>query len=148
MQVILIDCTVLGDIIMIFNHALYIGCIFYYGLLHVLLFWFMYVSILFYKVALPFESRLIELYSKRLHLGVVLVAVTLPCFPIIVAFSTGGFLSIGYPQLVCVFKNSNAEHYSYTLPYSVIIATGISLLVVVATIIFKVKVNNKAIHRY
>ena len=102
------------------------------------------MGMLFYKVAFPFESRLTEFYSKRINLGVVLAALTLPCIPIIVAFSTGGFLSIGYPQLVCVIKNSNAEHYSYTLPSSLIIATGISLLVVIATIIIKVKFILKA----
>ena len=107
------------------------------------------MGMLFYKVAFPFESRLIESYSKRFNLGVVLAALTLPCIPIIVAFSTGGFLSIGYPQLVCVIKNSNAEHYSYTLPSSLIIATGISLLVMIATIIIKVKFILKlAIHQF
>eukprot|EP00731_Ephydatia_muelleri_P006731 Em0003g979a len=119
------------------------GCIFYYGLLHVLTFWISHVGMLFYKVAFPFESRLTEFYSKRFNLGVVLAALTLPCIPIIVAFSTGGFLSIGYPQLVCVIKNSNAEHYSFTLPSSLIIATGISLLVVIATIIIKSNGKNK-----
>ncbi|KAL5502896.1 hypothetical protein EMCRGX_G009746 [Ephydatia muelleri] len=118
-------------------YCIVMGCIFYYGLLHVLTFWISHVGMLFYKVAFPFESRLIESYSKRFNLGVVLAALALPCIPIIVAFSTGGFLSIGYPQLVCVIKNSNAEHYSYTLPSSLIIATGISLLVVIATIIIK-----------
>ena len=107
------------------------------------------MGMLFYKVAFPFESRLTEFYSKRFNLGVVLAALTLPCIPIIVAFSTGGFLSIGYPQLVCVIKNSNAEHYSFTLPSSLIIATGISLLVVIATIIIKVKFILKlAIHQF
>ena len=120
-------------------YSIITGCVFYYGLLHVGVYWFCHVSIFFYKVKFPFHSRLIDYHTKCIHLGVVLLAVSIPCVPVIVAFSTGGFLSLGYPQLVCVIRNSDAEHFSFVLPFSLIIATGITLLVMVFATIIKVQ---------
>ena len=75
------------------------------------------------KTQFPFYSRGLE-KSKTIHLTVVLLAVLLPCIPVIVAFLTGGYLTSLYPQNVCFMKNPDAAYYSFALILSIICAIG------------------------
>ena len=81
-----------------------------------------------------------KLYEKKkiIHLLVVLLALLFPVIPVIVSFSTGGFVISSQPPDVCVSRSSKAAYYTLALPISVIMATGISLLVMVMVMVIKV----------
>ena len=81
-----------------------------------------------------------KLYEKKkiIHLLVVLLALLFPVIPVIASFSTGGFVNISQPPDVCVSRSSEAAYYTLALPISVIMATGISLLLIVMVMVIKV----------
>ena len=97
------------------------------------------MAVLFWKIAFPFHAKRFE---KRIiiHVLVVLLALLLPTVPVIVSFTTGGFVISNHPPLVCVSRSSDAAYYTLALPISVIMATGTSLLVLVLVTIMKVPI--------
>ena len=66
------------------------------------------------------------------------VALLLPGMPVVVAFTTGGYVFAGEPHLVCLGRNRDATFYSLILPTSVIVAVGVSLLIIILWMIMKV----------
>ena len=89
------------------------------------------------KTQFPAYSRGLD-KSKTLHLTVVLLAVLLPCIPVTAAFSTGGYLTTIYPQLVCLIKNPDAAYFSFAFMMSVITAIGVPLLIITFSTAIKV----------
>ena len=62
----------------------------------------------------------------------------MPCMPVAVAFGTGGFVATD-ANFPCFGRDSRAPVYSFALAGSVLIATGISLLIIVFRKIIKVE---------
>ena len=116
---------------------LFTGSFYYYIVLHMAVLWLCHVSVIFMKMQFPLHFRGFE-KSKLIHLAVILVAVLLPCIPVIAAFSTEGFLTCTYPQVVCLMKNQDAHYYSFALVITVIICIGGPLLYISYLIIIKV----------
>ena len=92
--------------------------------------WLCHVSVIFVKTQFPFYFRGIGEKIRAIHLTVILLAVLLPCIPVIAAFSTGGYSTALYPQAVCFIKNPDAAYYSFAFMFSVIIAIGGPLLII------------------
>ena len=106
------------------------------------------MTALFLKIKFPFHAKRFE-KSRKIQLLVVLLALFLTTIPVIVSFSTGGFVTNHYPPRLCVSKSREAAYYTIVLPSSIILATGTSLLVMVLITINKVSsfiiINNTLI---
>ena len=116
---------------------LFTGSVFTYSIIQLSIFWLGHVSIIFVKTEFPFYSKAIE-NSRIVHLIVVILAVLLPCIPVIAAVSTGGYLTAIYPQPVCFTKNPDAAYYSFALILCFICAIGGPLLIITFWNAFKV----------
>ena len=75
---------------------------------------------------------------KYLHIVTVVVGIVLPFVPVITAFGTGGFTISRFPPVLCVPNNTDATFYSLLLPSLIIVAVGITLLIVLFWKIHKV----------
>ena len=104
----------------------FIGSVYYYTIIHLSILWLCHAFILFWKIKFPFHARQYE-KKKIIHVLVVLLAVVLPTIPVIVSFSTGGFVIGSHPPSFCVSKSSDAAYYTLALPMSIMGATGVSL---------------------
>ena len=81
------------------------------------------------KLQFPIFSRGLA-SSKRIHSVVVLLALLVPCIPVIAAFSTGGYSTAIYPQVVCFMKDPDAAYYSFSLILAIINGIGVPLLII------------------
>ena len=68
----------------------------------------------------------------------VLIAIFLPCIPVAVVFGTGGFINARFPPSLCISKSADAAFFSLVLPVSILIASGVSLLLAVFWTLHKV----------
>ena len=89
------------------------------------------------KTQFPFYSRGLE-NSRKIHITVVLLAVLLPCIPVIAVLSTGGYVTALNPLIICPIKNPDTGYFSYGFILSVITAIGAPLLIITFIITIKV----------
>ena len=80
---------------------------------------------------------------KYIHITMVLLGLVLPCVPVAVAFGTGGFSlrDIVFPPIICFGRDRGATVYSHSIVDSIIIATGVSLLILVFYKFIKIKIH-------
>ena len=121
------------------NYTFIPGSVYYYTIIHLSILWLCHAFILFWKIKFPFHARQYE-KKKIIHVLVVLLAVVLPTIPVIVSFSTGGFVIGSHPPSFCVSKSSDAAYYTLALPMSIMGATGVSLIFMVLVTVIKVNV--------
>ena len=102
--------------------------------------WILHVSVIFWNVRFPDHYMLLNRRHqiKYIHLVSVLVAIVVPVIPVAAIFGTGGFVNGRYPPLLCLPSNPNAAFYSLVLPVSVLIASGVTLLLAVFWTLYKV----------
>ena len=133
---------------------------FYYGLLQVSCWWLCHVSILFWKITFPFHARSCDLdqRTRYIHIACVVVCFLLPLLPIIViighdlrtnpettdssitngAIGTLGFGRPQFPPIVCTGIDGDATFYSLVLPIIIILAIGLTLLMLMFWFVHKV----------
>ena len=114
------------------------GAVFYYTLLQLSIWWLCHVIFMFWNLRFPFHAK-VFVRIKAIHVAMVLLALLLPTILVIASFSTGGFVIVSNPPTICASRSSDAAYYSLILPISTIMATGISLLVLVFIIVIKVQ---------
>ena len=78
---------------------------------------------------------------KYIHITMLLLGLILPCVPVAVTFGTGGFAlrDTVFPPIICLGRDRGASVYSLSIVESILIATGISLLIIVFQKFIKVK---------
>jgi len=98
------------------------------------------VVAVFWAVVFPFHKRKLDAAGKAkyIYFTMILLGLILPCVPVAVGFGTGGFVAI-HANFPCTGRDSRAIVYSFVLAQSVIIATGISLLIIVFRKLIKVE---------
>jgi len=98
------------------------------------------VVAVFWAVMFPFHKRKLDAEgrTKYIYSTVILLGLILPCVPVAVSFGTGGFVAI-HANSPCTARDSRATVYSFGLAQSVLIASGISLLIIVFRKIIKVE---------
>ena len=98
---------------------------------------------MFLGVVLPLRIQQLDASGKikYIHITMVLLGLVLPCVPVAVAFGTGGFSlrDIVFPPIICFGRDRGATVYSHSIVDSIIIATGVSLLILVFYKFIKVK---------
>ena len=104
--------------------------------------WLCHITAMFWGLRFPFQAHKFDVTGKTkyLHLTVVVLGLTLPWIPVIVAFATGGFVITRLPPgpVTCFGKSFTAFHYSLIFPAAIADATGLTLLLLIFWIIFKV----------
>ena len=76
---------------------------------------------------------------KYVHVILICLGVTFPAVHVAVTFGVGEFTITRFPPIVCLPNNEDATFYSIVLPVSILMATGVSLLVVVFYELLKVR---------
>ena len=111
------------------------GTVSYYTVLQLALWAVFHVVVVFLAVIFPLYNRELDISGKikYIHITMVLLGLILPCVPVAVTFGTGGFAlrDTRFPPIICFGRDRGATVYSLTIAESVLVATGISLLIVV-----------------
>ena len=101
------------------------------------------VVVMFFGVVLPLRNQQLDVSGKikYIHITMVLLGLILPCVPVAVTFGTGGFSfrDTVFPPIICLGVDRGATVYSLSIVWSILIATGISLLILVFHKFIKVK---------
>ena len=111
------------------------GTVSYYTVLQLALWAVFHVVVVFLAVVFPLYNRELDVSGKikYIHITMVLLGLILPCVPVAVTFGTGGFAlrDTVFPPIICLGRDRGASVYSLSIVESILIATGISLLVIV-----------------
>ena len=120
------------------------GSVLFYCFMQIAVLWICHVCMIFWNVRFPDYYLLLTRRHqlKYIHLMTILIAIFVPCIPVAVAFGTGGFINARFPPLLCLSRSANAAFFSLVLPVSILIASGVSLLLAVFWTLHKVCESN------
>ena len=126
----------------------------HYALVQLAIFWLCHVLVLFWGLKFPFHWRTFKSTPKLkyIHLSCVLIGLLGPFVPVIVTmskFSHGksaaeaakgglGFGITRFPSLLCSGSDEKTVFYALVLPIILIIMIGMTILVLVFWIVYKV----------
>ena len=130
-----------------------------YSTLSAALWWFMLTAALFWKIWFPINARLWEKKKriKYIHLGCICIGVFVPFIPLItlmssfarrvssdssLSFVAGGlgFASVRFPPLPCNGNDKQIIFYTHILPTDILLATGITFIILIFWLVHKVKI--------
>ena len=147
---------------MIFLLLLLSGILYSYCLFQISVWWLFHIMVLFWKVRFPFHARSFEVAHKikYIHIICVLIGLLLPLVPIVISmakfamdinsneflrsknitFASGGlgYGQIRFPPVLCYGTDRNSVFYSLILLVNIILATGITFLILLFWLIHKV----------
>jgi len=103
-------------------------------MMQLVLLWLFHVVTMFWGVYWPFQASVLPA-SKRvvLHICASALALTLPIVPVCIIFylSTEKFTITRFPPVLCAAGSLKYNFYAFMLPISIIIASGLTLLVLI-----------------
>ena len=130
--------------------------------LQIILWWLFHTATVFWQIRFPFHAQKVktERKIKYIHITLVLVGLLLPLLPIItsmadfavdlksdeflkshnVTFVSGGmgYGFPGSPPIICIGTDSDSAFYSLVLPLIILLATGITILILLFWFVRKV----------
>ena len=121
--------------------SVYAGICLYYIMAQLLLLWFFHVIAMFWGVQWPIHANAMLSSSLRrvvLHVIAVLLALFLPTIPVILLKYSGGFTITRFPPILCAGLSMKVNFYAFMLPTSVVIACGLSLVILIFWRLLKV----------
>ena len=77
-------------------------------------------------------------YFRYVHVTMLGIAIVLPCIPLAAVLGTGGSELASFPPFQCFAKSSNVIYYTFILPASIMMGTGITLIILIFHIIIHV----------
>ena len=86
-------------------------------------------------------------YIRYIHIGMVLTALLLPCVSVGIVFGTEDFTLMDFPPSVCTAGDPDVSTYAIVLPFSILMAGGISLIAVILQELVLVRRLNVSFHR-
>jgi hypothetical protein len=97
------------------------------------------VTAIYWTIRFPLTARHVQTSKnfRYFHIGIVLAALLVSWIPVIVALGTSGYTFARFPPLMCVARDPNATFYGLILPKSILVAFGISLIVLTLRILIK-----------
>ena len=113
------------------------------------------MSILFWKVHFPIHSLRFTHKMGRIHAGCVVLGLTIPLLPVLTTIihnsavdysaregvpSGLGFGLATFPPILCNALNKNVVFFSFILPVTLLMVTGITVLLLTIWAVHKVKV--------
>ena len=103
------------------------------------------VVMMFLGVVFPIHMKHLSASGKikYIHITMVLLGLILPWVPVAVTLGTGGLSprDVVFPPIVCFGRDRGATIYSLNIVDSILLATGISLLILVFYKLIKVNVH-------
>ena len=126
------------------------GIVFYYVTMLLLLLWLWHTVAVFWAVAWPLHARKFNTSSntKYLHLIFVFASLLLPVAPTLVVLlvsstqgTKSGFVITRAPPFVCAGHDTRVNFWAYIFPISVILAIGVTLLILMLRIVITVNKN-------
>ena len=136
--------------------------VFVYTILQTALWWLFHTTALLWKICFPLHARSFDKTrkTKYLHLICIMAGLLLPLAPVIAAmvdftlelesntllqsrnvtFISGGlgYRQVRFPPVLCGGRNSDAVYYSSILPINVMVIIGLTELVFVFRLVYKV----------
>lgn len=111
-----------------------------YALQQVCIWGGVHAGFLFWGLRYPFSYRTFKLSGRAryAHIISILLAVLVP-LPGALVHLEGGYVLTGSPSLVCAGRNTDYTYYTFILPLSIILAVTTCLLVLIFSIILKVR---------
>ena len=105
----------------------------YYCSLLQTIIWLCHILAIFWTVKFPLNAKYFESkgYFLFVHIGMVVVALVIPVIPVAIIFGTGGFTLTRFPNIVCFARNVDVTFYALNLPLCILLATGITLIVLI-----------------
>lgn len=119
------------------------GVCLYYFVMQLLLLWLFHIISIFWGVYWPIWASL-QSAARRvvLHIAAVSMALVLPAIPVLIihylAPGAGGFTLTRFPPILCAASSLALNFYTFMLPLSILIACGLTLLVLIFWRLFKV----------
>ena len=109
----------------------YAGLVFHYITLQTILLWLFHILAIFCGIKFPIRAKIIEMkgYFRYVHFIMLGLAIVLPCIPIAVVQATGGSKLATFPPFQCYAGNSDVVYYTFILPGSIMLGTGITLVI-------------------
>ena len=94
---------------------------------------------IFWTVVFPLHAQRLgnNGYFKYVHLGVVIVALTVPWITVAIVLGTDGYVISRFPTILCFPKNVNVAFYAFTLPLIILSATGVTLMVIIFRVLIR-----------
>ena len=116
------------------------GSLFFYCLMLLAIIWICHVAVVFWSVRCPLQANSFKNSHrmKYVHAAIILLAITLPVVTVAAAFASGGFVNARFPPLLCLPQSVPASFYALILPISIILPSGVSLLLALFWTIHKV----------
>ena len=108
--------------------------------------WFSHCFIIFWSLLFPFHYKQFRDTGriKYAHAVIIISGLVLPAVlmatTVIVSLTVGEFILLGLPPLACLPTDKNATFYPIILPVSILMAFGVSLLVMVFYRLIQVRV--------
>ncbi len=118
------------------------GVLLYYILMQLTLLWLFHVIAIFWGVYWPIEASLMQGSRKKivLHIFAVSIAFVMPAVPVIlIHYLSPGFTVTRFPPILCAAMDLKLNFYTFMLPISIIIASGLTLLVLTFWKLLKVQ---------
>ena len=129
------------------THFLCTGIFLFYCPLMQTSFWFCHVVAVFWTIQFPITARRFENkgYFKFVHLGMVAAVLVLPWITLGIILGTQGYVISRFPTILCFPRNVNVTFYAFILPLSIILATGMSLIVIIFWVLIGlVQIHNES----
>ena len=122
------------------NATVSAGVIYMYCLIQLELWEFFYCLILFWATVKPFHFGNFKTAGQLVyvHIAMVIIGIMLPFVPSFVGLSTGYSHGIRDVSTLCGSANPDADVYTVMLPISVLVASSVSMLIVIFRILLKV----------
>ena len=117
-----------------------IGAIFHYTTMQQVLLWFFHIVAVFWGTKFPFHAKSFQRkgYFKYVHAAMLITSIALPFVPVAVVQGTGKSTLAQIPAFLCTARSPEAFFYSFVLPASIILAAGMSLVVLIFQVIVHV----------
>ena len=109
-----------------------------YSITGLVYWWFVHVSVTFYKVMFPFHARSYEKYENITQTVLIIVGIVLPILPPVIAYIFDGFILTRFPPILCSPRNDLVAYLTLLLPISVTTALGITFLIVILYVLKQV----------
>lgn len=124
------------------NISLSPGVAFLYLMFLLLIMWFFHCLVMFWEVRFPFHASSYKKTNVRKYIHVIAFiagVVIIPMVPNAIVFVTGGFTQVSSPPVVCLPSSKDTIFYVVILPVSLVMAAGISLVILVFDELVKVR---------
>lgn len=126
----------------------------YYCMLQLNLWWVFHISILFWKICFPIRSIRYTHLMPRVHLVCVVLGLAIPLLPVLTTIihsqavdysareglpSGLGFGLATFPPILCYTLNKDVVFFSFILPVTLLMVTGITVLLLTIWAVHKVR---------